>query len=259
MNHFSPLQTAIAFTLAAGFVLSNAASADPLTQAIETETAATQAAIRSQGKIDALSDETRRMLDEYRTVTRETETLETYNRYLKDLIASQQQEKESLASQLKEIETTQREIVPLMLRMLESLETFVKLDIPFLPEERRRRLEQLREMMHRADISNSEKYRRILEAFQIENDYGRTIEAYRAELQLNGAASDVDFLRMGRLALFYQRLDGSETGVWNRAEKRWETLPGHYGTSIRNGLRIARKEAAPDLLIVPISAPEEEK
>ncbi|MEN8260803.1 MAG: DUF3450 domain-containing protein [Pseudomonadota bacterium] len=259
MNLFSPKPRAGAIVLVAGLAQASLAASDPLTQVIKTESAATAAAIASQRKIDKLSDENRRMLDEFRSMSREAETLAVYNSYLKKLIASQQSETESLIDQLSEIETTQREIVPLLLRMLDSLERFVKLDIPFLPEERRKRIEGLKDMMMRADITNAEKFRRIMEAYQVENDYGHTIEAYRADLDLNGAVSDVEFLRLGRLALFYQRLDGSETGAWNRMSKRWEPLPDDYRNPIRNGLRMARKETAPDLLIVPIMAPEESR
>ncbi|MDZ4152244.1 DUF3450 domain-containing protein, partial [Methylicorpusculum sp.] len=102
----------------------------------------------------------------------------------------------------------------------------------------------------------AEKFRRILEAFQVENDYGNTIEAYRADIDLNGTTSSVDFLRLGRVALYYQRLDGSESGFWNKEKKQWETLSSSYRTTLRNGLRIARKETAPDMLKLPVAAPE---
>jgi tetratricopeptide (TPR) repeat protein len=232
---------------------------DALKQAINTDLATQKASIQSQKKIDKISDDTRKMLDAYRSATRQTETLRTYNQHLKQLIDSQFEENQSLQKQLLEIENTQREIVPLILNMLGSLENFVKLDIPFLAEERQQRIKHLQQMMLRADITNAEKYRRILEAYQIENDYGNTIEAYRALLPINEANSAVDFLRLGRVALYYQRLDGSETGFWNRADKRWETLPSAYALAIRNGLRMARKETAPDLLIVPIPAAEAAK
>jgi hypothetical protein len=95
-----------------------------------------------------------------------------------------------------------------------------------------------------------------MEAFQVENEYGNTIEAYKGNIVLNGTTSSVNFLRLGRVALYYQRLDGSETGFWNKEEKRWQTLPADYRNAIRDGLRIARKEAAPDLLTLPVPAPE---
>ena len=234
---------------------SNAYS-DPLKEAINTDMTTRSAAIHSQKKVDALSEKTRRMLNNYRNTLRHTETLKTYNQYLRNLIASQQQEKISIKQQLEQIEITQREIVPLILGMLDNLEKFIQMDLPFLPEERQSRLNDLKQMINRADITNAEKYRRILEAYQIENDYGNTIEAYRANIELDGTSSSVDFLRLGRVALYFQRLDGSESGFWDKETKQWQILSSSYKHSIRNGLRIARKETAPDLLTVPIPVPE---
>ncbi len=238
------------------FFLSAGAYSDSLNQAIDTGLATNKAAVDSQKTIDRLSDQTQKMLEEYRTASRHADTLKTYNKHLKDLLASQQQEKASLARQLDRIEETQREIVPLILRMLDSLEQFIALDVPFLPEERQERLSQLKDMINRADVTPAEKFRRIIEAFQVENEYGNTIEAYRADLELGGTVSSVDFLRLGRVALYFQRLDGSETGYWNKETQSWETLPSSYRNAIRDGLRIARKEAAPDLLTLPLPAPE---
>ncbi|OQK16415.1 hypothetical protein AU255_00450 [Methyloprofundus sedimenti] len=231
--------------------------ADTLSSTIQTENAIQKNAVQSQKTIDGLDDRTRAMLDEYRSATRQIKTLQTYNKHLKSLLESQEIEKASFAEQLEQIETTQQEIVPLILDMQASLAEFVQLDLPFLPQERQQRINSLKEMMSRADVSNAEKFRRLIEAYQIENDYGNTIEAYRANIELDGEISSVDFLRLGRIALYYQRLDGSETGMWNHTEKKWEKLSSDYRNPIRQGLRIARKEAAPDLLTVPVPTAEE--
>jgi hypothetical protein len=233
--------------------------ADKLKQTINIDMATNNAAIQSQKKIDKFSNQAQKALAEYRSATRQTETLITYNNYLKTLIKSQTEEKASLEQQLKDIETTQQEIIPLILRMLDSLEKFIQLDIPFLPEERQHRLQRLKAMISRADVTNAEKFRRIIEAYQVENDYGKTIEAYRANLIVGDDTISVDFLRLGRVALYYQRLDGSETGSWNRETKTWDILSPDYRNTIRKGLRIARKEAAPDLLVVPVPAAESVK
>ncbi len=227
-----------------------------LHEAISVEESTQNAAIRSQKKINGLNDKTRIMLDQYRAASHQTETLLTYNKHLKNLLTSQEQEKASLEQQLKDIEITQREIVPLILRMLDSLDKFIALDLPFLPEERKQRLSKLKTMIIRADITNAEKFRQIIEAFQIENDYGNTIEAYRADLSLNGVKSSVDFLRLGRVALYYQRFDGSETGYWDKEHGQWQILSSDFHNAIRNGLRIARKETAPNLLTLPIPVAE---
>jgi len=221
--------------------------------------ASTTAAIQSEHKANASVDQGNNLLAQYRTTLRQTEALTIGNQHLKDLLTSQKEEKSSLELQLKDIEVTKKEIVPLILHMLDSLDQFVKMDMPFLPEERQQRLKLLKEMVVKADISNAEKFRRIMEAFQVENEYGNTIEAYKGNLVLNGINSSVDFLRLGRVALYYQRLDGSETGFWNKEERRWQTLPSHYRRAIHDGLRIARKETAPDLLTLPVPAPEAAK
>lgn len=243
----------------AGLCLSgllSAAQADALDQAQTVEQAHTDAAVASQQRIDRLSAHTQKLLESYRSASRHTDALKTYNQYLQGLLASQQDEQASLQQQLSQLDVTQREIVPLLLHMLDTLERFVQLDLPFLPEERRQRLAKLKAMVRQPDLTPAEKFRRLLEAYQIENEYGHTLEAYRGDLNVNGANSTVDFLRLGRLALYYQRLDGSETGYWNRAEQRWQALPGSYRNAIRQGLRIARKETAPDLLTLPLPTPE---
>ncbi len=237
-------------------LIAPALSANPLSQAVQVETKTLQAAAKSQQKIDRISDKTQSMLNQYRAALHQTKSLKVYNQYLQNMLQSQQQELASLQKQLHDIDTTQQEIVPLILNMLDNLAQFVALDLPFLPEERKQRIERLQQMMQRADISNAEKYRRILEAYQIENEFGQTIEAYRGDLTLNGKTSSVDFLRLGRVALYFQRLDGSETGFWNKETKQWQILDSKYRSPVSKGLRIARKQMAPDLLTLPVPAAE---
>ena len=232
--------------------------AEPLDSSLAAQTQADQENLRSQKKIDTLADETAQLLQEYRNATRQAESLGTYTDQLERLIASQQQEVASLETQLQDIEITQREILPLLLRMVDGLEQFISLDIPFLPEERRTRLEQLQEMMDQADVTIAEKYRRVMEAYQVETEYGRTIETYRDALQINEQERTVDLLRIGRLALLYLSIDGDEAGQWNRTTGGWEVLPNTYRRSIMRGLQVAQKQAAPQLLSLPIPAPQQE-
>ena len=110
-------------------------------------------------------------------------------------------------------------------------------------------------MMLRADVTHAEKFRRILEAYQIENEYGRTIETYQAELSHSDTPRTVQFLRVGRVVLVYQTLDGQESGVWNQSAHSFEILPTEYGRAITKGMRIARKQAPPDLLRLPLLTP----
>jgi len=119
-------------------------------------------------------------------------------------------------------------------------------------EERTNRVAQLKEMMGRADVSTSEKYRRIVEAYQIEMEFGRTIESYQGKVD----EKTVDFLRAGRVSLMYQTLDGKETGYWDKTAKKW-VKDDDYTDAVRAGLKVAKKQAAPDFISVAINAPKE--
>lgn len=234
-----------------------AQAAEPLLDAIDSQVKANQAAAAAQQNIDNLTDQTRRMLDEYRDALRRADALNAYNAHLRRLVASQEADKASLEKQLAEIESTRRDIVPLMLRMVEALDRFVQLDRPFLLDERARRLAELKDLMNRADVTDAEKFRRVLDAYRIENEYGKTIETYRAELKNGGGTPrTVDFLRIGRVALLYQSLDGKETGVWNGSAKQWQTLPADYNAPVHKGLAVARKESPAELLPIAVNAPE---
>ena len=149
-----------------------------------------------------------------------------------------------------------REIKPLMSRMLEALDEFVKLDVPFLLKEREKRVADLKTMMLRADVTDSEKFRRLLEAYEIENDFARNINAYKGNLVIEESERVVTFLRVGRVALVYLTQDGKEAGVWNQRKRQWESLPDEYRSSVKEGLRMAQTQAAPNLIRLPIFAPE---
>lgn len=233
------------------------AAKDPLTRSIDTSITNVRQEARVQQRIDKLDDETKTMLEEYQRLSRELEVLTVYDDQLQRLVKSQEAEKHSIQQQMNGLELTQREIVPLMLRMLAWLDEFVRIDQPFLPEERRLRIGQLKGLMDRADISIGEKYRRVLEAYQIELEYSRTIEASRGELRTDAKTRTVDFLRIGRVGLYYLTLDRREVGHWDTISGDWKPLPTRYNLPIRNGLRIARKQAAPDLLRLPVAAPQE--
>lgn len=203
----------------------------------------------SQKRVDTLAEQGRDLSNDYRTTLREAEGLKLYLQQLRAQLKSQEEEMAVIRQESSELERTNIEILPLMQRMLGSLDQFVQLDVPFLKEERVGRIARLNEMMPRADVTVSEKYRRIVEAYQIEMEYGRTIEAYRGKL----VDKEVDFLRVGRVGLFYQTPDGQETGYWDRDKKDW-TADGGYAEGVAEGLKVAKKQTSPNLLIVPIQA-----
>jgi hypothetical protein len=236
------------------------AGADDLNKSIDLIIKANKATAASQARIDKMNEDTTEMLSQYRVVLEQIESIRAYNKQVETLISSQQGEISNLENQIENATSIGREVTPLMLRMIDALDAFIKLDVPFLKKERAKRVADLEEMMNRADVAESEKYRRILEAYQIENEFGRTIEAYKGELTMKDKKQrTVNFLRVGRVALVYLTLDEKEAGLWNKDTKSWEELPGEYRSSIKKGLRIARKQTAPDLIRIPVFAPEDAK
>lgn len=199
----------------------------------------------SQQKVDALYEKKVDALQDYRITSAEIDQLNVYNRQLTAIIGDQESQIGSLKNQIKEIEVTQQGIMPLMERMLATLDQFISLDVPFLMQERQDRIANLRVLLLSSDVTISEKFRRVLEAFQIEIEYGRTIEAYRGT---NEEGVVVDFLRLGRVALYAVALDESGAMVWDKNNSRWLDLDSSYIPSLDKGIRIARKQSAPALL-----------
>ena len=215
-----------------------------------------QQAKTSQARIDALTEETHKLLNEYKTVLKEIEGLRVYNRQFEKQIANQEREMTQLTDSIDRVTVIERQITPLMLRMIDGLEQFVDLDLPFLLDERHDRVARLREMMDRADVAVSEKFSQVLRAFQIENEYGRTMEAYGDTINVDGVDRKADILKVGRVALVFQTPDGEETGMWNKADNRWEVIGDEFTTPVRNGIRMARKQLSVDMLTLPITGPE---
>lgn len=208
-----------------------------------------------QKRIDEISDETDSLLGKYRTTLKQIDSINQYNGQILKLIGSQEEELASLSEQVGNVQSVGRSVTPLMIRMVDAIEGFVALDVPFLIDERSERVATLRTTMERADVTTPEKFRSIMEAYQIENEYGRTIEAYRASLQIGAKETTVDFLRFGRIALVYQSLDESLQGRWDQKSRSWVALDGSFRSALRHGLRIARKQTAPDLINLPMPAP----
>lgn len=212
--------------------------------------------IKAQERIGALSDETDELFAKHNAAVKQLEALRSYNQNMREIVGAQEEELSALRGQLEQVDAVGRSVTPLMWRMIAALESFIELDAPFLIDERQERLGELRELMLRADVPVSEKYRVIMETYQLEAEYGRTIEAYRAPL-LPGSGETVDFLRFGRVALVYLALDDSEAGVWDADTRSWQVLDPSFHDDVRTGMRIARKQIAPDLIYVPLPPPED--
>ena len=207
---------------------------------------------RAQARVDKLADEQEAMVSEYLGLVDEAADLERYNARLKSLVAEQQNRIDSFATRLAAAEDTRRDIVPLLERMLETLARFVAADIPFLITERNARLDMLRTTLNEPALAVAEKLRRILEAYQVEMAYGRTIEVYRGTIALDGSQQLVDLLRIGRVTLLYLSLDGASVGLWDTTQQAFRPIDARFAPPVSHAMRVARKEAPPTLLSIPM-------
>ena len=254
LNRFTRKTSTQALCIIAGILLLPAAHAQVLVATVKTENGINIAASTSQKRVTSLAQQTSELLAEYRQVVRETDSLKIYNDNLERVVMDQREEVVSINDQLNGLEATNRGIVPLMLEMIDVLDKIVENDMPFRLEERRARVVRLRDMMDQADVTASEKYRRVMEAYQGEMEYGRTTEAYAEALPTTGQT--VDFLRVGRTLLVYQSSDQVTTGWFNPTTRQYEDLPNRYRLEVKEGLAIAKNEKAPDLVMLPVPGGE---
>lgn len=241
--------SAFAVSLSAGSLM-----AQDLNSTVSVENKINSDAAKSQQRVTSLAQQTSDLLAEFRAVVRETESLRIYNDSLEAIVQDQRSEVVSINNQLEGLEATNRGVVPLMLEMIDMLGQIVENDMPFRLEERRARVQRLQDMMNQADVTTSEKYRRVMEAYQGELEYGRTTEAYSEALPTTGQT--VEFLRVGRTLLVYQTSDQETTGWFNPTTRTYEVLPEKYRLEVKEGLAIARNEKAPNLVMLPVPGPE---
>mmetsp|Transcript_23763 Transcript_23763/g.30506 ORF Transcript_23763/g.30506 Transcript_23763/m.30506 type:complete len:257 (-) Transcript_23763:3609-4379(-) len=250
-------RTLIASTVIGAFVLgSSAVSADTLNNLHKEEAKIHVAAKKSQDKINNLYQQSQELLAEYRNVVDETENLKVYNDYVATLVADQQRGIDSLQRQIDTIDETKRGIVPLLFRMIDSLEKFIGADVPIKLGERKARIDRLRDVMGNSNVTVSERFRQVIEAYQIELDYGSKISAYQESINVEGTDITVDLFNLGRTALIALSLDQKSAWMWDNSARSWVELGGEYLESSIAAVRMARKQLPVNLVKLPITAAE---
>ena len=214
--------------------------------------------IASQERINEKVQGTRTLTDQYRAINKEIDGLKVYNRLMNAQVQGQEATLEDIQISMDQVDVINRQIFPLMERMIDGLDQSVALDIPFLLEERSNRIDGLKLLMSRSDVSVAEKFRKVMEAYQIELDYGSSAEYYKQSLDLGSdyGVRDYNMLRVGRIGLYFQSDDSSITGMWDVNQNGW-VVDDEHRAEIRKGLRMARQLIAPELMLIPVQAATE--
>lgn len=246
----------IASTIIGALTLSasNFASADKLSDLQKEEARIFSASVKSQSKINSIYEQTIDMLGEYRNTVDEAEVLKGYNDHVQRMVDGQRENIKSLQEQIAGIDKTKQGVVPLMYKMIDTLEKFVDLDVPMNLVSRKDRIENLRNIMNDSNVSVSEQFRLVLEAYEIEANYGTIFDAYQGELNLGGQILTADFVHMGRIALLAQSLDMKNAWVWNNQTRSWDELGDEYLKPVTDTIRMARKQLPMDLTKLPVFA-----
>jgi predicted RNase H-like nuclease (RuvC/YqgF family) len=232
-------------------------TAQSLEEVLGVRANTTQDGRKSQIKIDQLTDQTRDLLSQFKQVMKVVDGLKVYNQQQERLIRNQESEMAELNGSIDNVTVIERQIGPLIERMIDNLDKFVSLDIPFLLKERQDRIAFLKETLDRSDVSVSEKFSQVLQAYQVENSYGSTIEAYTDVIQFEGKDRQVDLLKWGRVSLVFQTPDAATTGVWDNKARDWVIVGDEFRSGVRDGIRIARKTQTAGLVQLPVAAPGE--
>jgi len=230
--------------------------ADQTDDIVRAGKARAKSAVSSQKRIDKLSEDSEKVISKYHQQRKSVEVLKQFNDRLRRTLEAQQVAMNKLERSIEDASLIERQIVPLMLRMISGLDKFIEADIPFKLDERRARVGRIRGYLTNANIAAAERFRQVLDAYATESNYGKTIDVYAEELDLAGNKRTVNVLQVGRAGLYYQTIDGTESGYWDKNSKQWSVLDASHNEGITHAIRISQGKAPKDLMTLPIVAPE---
>lgn len=237
------------FSISIAFVMSVFVSSSDMESVLEVGRDNQKMSAVSQEKIDATERKTDKIVNEWKAVSKQVEGLKLYNEQKRIQIQAQLDLMDKLDEQLVQVVVMQRQIPPLAQKMLDTLETLITLDTPFRQEERRGRVDLVRSSLAKPKVTASEQVRQVLEAYNIEAEYGRKIDTYEDKL---ADGTVVNILVIGRIGMFYQTKDERSSGRWDNETGTWEELSSSYRKPIRDGIRMAKKLIPTDMLLMPV-------
>jgi len=193
-----------------------------------------------------------KLLIELETLQLHVEQLTKDRDQLKKKINLSQQRIKTKQQKLADIHRIEQEMDPFLQQVTARLQQIPKQDLPFLQKERTTRFTRLRSILQDPEVSISEKYRKTMEALQIEAEFGVTIETYQGMIKHGDQTILVNILRLGRLGLYYVTLDKSGCGFFNIAINDWQQLPGEQIHSLQTGIDIAARRQPAEFITMPL-------
>lgn len=196
-----------------------------------------------------------------------------------ELFVSQQDVKiSSLNSQIDGLDDWKASIDPMLGKMATGIAGQIRSDYPFEMDRRLPRLQSLEKSIKDPAASVGDKYRKALNVYKLEVNYGQSMEAKKGnhpinptirvgddrwekddngevKFDKNGERTEIfdgSYLRYGRLAYVYLQADSTQAMRYDLGAKEWADLPKKSIADIRRGVKIASGEAAPNVVKVPL-------
>lgn len=223
--------------------------------ALDTSEQTARDTAASQQRIDQLDDQTAALLNDYRANLKQLEAARRYNASLERNIEAQEREIARLREDIGNVEGLQRATQPLMEDMIAKFSDIVGADMPFLVGERSERAGRLSGVLDNPSMSAAQKYRLIVEAYQIENEYGRTISADSGTIGEGENLLTGEFLRVGRIALIFKTPDDSVLRIYDQAQGDFVSLDRSFLPDVKFAMRMAKAQTAPDVFFLPVKPP----
>jgi len=221
-------------------------------ETIGSQVSASSISQEAQLKIDNLDDESKEIYYEYKDTIAEYKSLKTYDDQLQQIINAQNDEVKSILQQIDSLDSTNKDILPFLKRMIDVLREFVLLDVPFLKKDRIQKIDELDSILLKANVTTAEKFRKVFETYQSEYNFGNTIETYSGTMEIDDSPMAVRYFRLGRIGYYYASLDYKKTGYWDDASKEWIHSRGKFSNELKAAIDIANRQAPPNFINLPI-------
>jgi len=207
---------------------------------------------KTQEKRDAWERKKQELIAQYRSLEAEKDHLVEARNRAEATFAAARKRVEEAERKVRETARIREGLESYLGSVIDRLDEFIRRDLPFLPKERADRIASIRHLLAQPEVPVAEKYRRVMEALQVETEYGRTVEVYKDTIELKGQPVLVGILRLGRLSLFFETPDGRLVGEYNPAKKQWCLLSSSYRRDINKAVEMARRERTIELVRLPI-------
>ena len=219
---------------------------------LDSQVDASSSSVVAQRDIERLDAEAKKLYYEFKDIVSEFEGLRRYDNQLEKIVFSQEEEVIDILKQIESLDNVNKEILPFLKTIIDSLRAFIKLDIPFLLESRIARVDELDSIILKSNITTAEKFRKVFEAYQLEATFGNTIETYPGFIDVDEETLSVDYFRLGRLGWYYRSPNGNETGYWDKSAEKWIDSGSKLDDGIKAALDIANRQSPPNFINLPI-------